>query len=246
MDIQKIIAEVTREVAEAPRAAEPMAEGMAPEDMPKYIDHTYLKPQASLEDIRRICDEAKKFGTASVCVNPSYIGFVAEQLKGTPVTPCCVVAFPLGACTPETKAFEAFDAVNRGAREVDMVINIGAVKSGDWKLVKRDIEGVVDAVKGRAKVKVIIETCLLTDEEKVRACTVSKLAGADFVKTSTGFSTGGATVEDVKLMRETVGPEMGVKASGGIHSYEEAVAMLKAGASRLGASSTLKIMNGGK
>ena len=175
---------------------------------------------------------------------PTRPEFVAQQLAGTDVTPCCVIAFPLGASTPEAKAFEAFDAANRGAREVDMVINIGAVKSGDWKLVKRDIEGVVYAVKGRAKVKVIIETCLLTDEEKVRACTAAKLAGADFVKTSTGFSTGGAKVEDVRLMRETVGPELGVKASGGIHSYEEAVAMLKAGASRLGASATLKIMEG--
>lgn len=244
MDIQKLIEEVTQEVAEAPRAPEPMADSFAPADMPKYIDHTYLKPQASLEDIRRICDEAKKFKTASVCVNPSYIEFVAQQLAGTDVTPCCVVAFPLGACTPEVKAFEAFDAVQHGAREVDMVINIGAVKSGDWKLVKRDIEAVVNAVKGCAKVKVIIETCLLTDEEKVKACAVAKLAGADFVKTSTGFSTGGAKVEDIRLMRETVGPELGVKASGGIHSYEEAVAMLKAGASRLGASATLKIMEG--
>jgi len=244
MDIQKLIEEVTQEVAEAPRTPEPMADSFAPADMPKYIDHTYLKPQASLEDIRRICDEAKKFKTASVCVNTSYIEFVAQQLAGTDVTPCCVVAFPLGACTPEVKAFEAFDAVQHGAREVDMVINIGAVKSGNWKLVKRDIEAVVNAVKGRAKVKVIIETCLLTDEEKVKACAVAKLAGADFVKTSTGFSTGGAKVEDIRLMRETVGPELGVKASGGIHSYEEAVAMLKAGASRLGASATLKIMEG--
>ena len=244
MDIQKLIEEVTQEVAEAPRAPEPMADGLAPADMPKYIDHTYLKPQASLEDIRRICDDAKKFKTASVCVNPSYIAFVAQQLAGTGITPCCVIAFPLGACTPEVKAFEAFDAVQHGAREVDMVINIGAVKSGDWKLVKRDIEAVVNAVKGYAKVKVIIETCLLTDEEKVKACTVAKLAGADFVKTSTGFSTSGAKAEDVRLMRETVGPEMGVKASGGIHSYEEAAAMLKAGASRLGASATLKIMEG--
>ena len=234
MDIQKIIAEVTREVAEAPRAAEPMAEGMAPEDMPKYIDHTYLKPQASLEDIRRICDEAKKFGTASVCVNPSYIGFVAEQLKGTSVTPCCVVAFPLGACTPETKAFEAFDAVNRGAREVDMVINIGAVKSGDWKLVKRDIEGVVNAVKGRAKVKVIIETCLLTDEEKVRACTVSKLAGADFVKTSTGFNGAGATEEAVRIMLDTAAGRAKVKPSGGIRNYETAKMYVDMGVDRLG------------
>ena len=248
MDINEIIRQVTEEICSKYGASvsTPAAAGNNAADMAKYIDHTYLKPEASITDIRKICDEAKKYHTASVCVNPSYIQYVAQQLEGSGVTPCCVIAFPLGACTPEAKAFEASDAATKGAKEIDMVINIGAVKSGDWMLVKRDIEGVVDAVKGRAKVKVIIETCLLTDEEKVRACTVSKLAGADFVKTSTGFSTGGATVEDVKLMRETVGPEMGVKASGGIHSYEEAVAMLKAGASRLGASSTLKIMNGGK
>ena len=246
MDIQKLIEEVTQEVAEAPRAPEPMADSFAPADMPKYIDHTYLKPQASLEDIRRICDEAKKFKTASVCVNPSYIEFVAQQLAGTDVTPCCVVAFPLGACTPEVKAFEAFDAVQHGAREVDMVINIGAVKSGNWKLVKRDIEGVVNAVRGRAGVKVIIEACLLTDEEKVKACTCAKLAGAAFVKTSTGYSTGGATVEDIRLMRATVGPELGVKASGGVRTYEDAIAMIEAGASRIGASATAKIIAGAK
>lgn len=242
MDIQKLIEEVTQEVAEAPRTPEPMADSFAPADMPKYIDHTYLKPQASLEDIRRICDEAKKFKTASVCVNPSYIEFVAQQLAGTDVTPCCVVAFPLGACTPEVKAFEAFDAVQHGAREVDMVINIGAVKSGNWKLVKRDIEAVVNAVKGRAKVKVIIETCLLTDEEKVKACEAAKAAGAHFVKTSTGFSTGGATTHDIALMRKTVGPEMGVKASGGIRDYATAMAMIEAGANRIGASAGIAIV----
>lgn len=214
--------------------------------MAKYIDHTYLKPEASIADIRRICDEAKEYHTASVCVNPSYIEFVAQQLAGTDVTPCCVVAFPLGACTPEAKAFEASDAADKGAREIDMVINVGAVKSGDWALVERDIAGVVNAVKGRAAVKVIIETCLLTDEEKVKACVTAKNAGAHFVKTSTGFSTGGATVADVRLMRETVGPEIGVKASGGVRTYEDAVAMIEAGASRIGASATAKIVAGAK
>lgn len=242
MDIQKLIEEVTQEVAEAPRAPEPMADSFAPADMPKYIDHTYLKPQASLEDIRRICDEAKKFKTASVCVNPSYIEFVAQQLAGTDVTPCCVVAFPLGACTPEVKAFEAFDAVQHGAREVDMVINIGAVKSGNWKLVKRDIEAVVNAVKGRAKVKVIIETCLLTDEEKVKACAVAKLAGADFVKTSTGFSTGGATFHDVELFAKHVKPGVKIKAAGGISSLDDAEKFIELGASRLGTSRVVKIV----
>ena len=181
-----------------------------------------------------------------MCVNPSYIQYVAQQLEGSGVTPCCVIAFPFGTCTPETKAFEAADAATKGAREIDMVINVGAIKSGDWMLVKRDIEGVVNAVKGRAQVKVIIEACLLTDEEKVKACTVAKLAGAHFVKTSTGYSTGGATVEDVRLMRETVGPDMGVKASGGVRTYDDAVAMINAGANRIGASSTGKIVSGVK
>ena len=217
-----------------------------PAEMAKFIDHTLLKPQASLEDIRKVCDEAKEFNTASVCVNPSYIKFVAEQLADSDVTPCCVIGFPLGATTPNAKAFEAAEAVANGAREVDMVINIGAVKSGDWALVERDIAAVVTAVDGEALVKVIIECCLLTDEEKVLACQAAKRVGADFVKTSTGFSTGGATVADVKLMRETVGPEMGVKASGGVRSYEDAVAMIEAGANRLGASSGKAIVDGCK
>ena len=248
MDINEIIRQVTEEICAkyGAQADAPAASGSYPADMAKYIDHTYLKPEATTADIRRICDEAKKYHTASVCVNPSYIQYVAQQLEGSGVTPCCVIAFPLGACTPEAKAFEAADAATKGAREIDMVINIGAGKSGDWMLVKRDIEGVVNAVKGRAQVKVIIECCLLTDEEKVKACTVAKLAGAHFVKTSTGFSTGGATVEDVRLLRETVGPEMGVKASGGVRTYDDAVAMLKAGANRLGCSSTMKIVSGVK
>lgn len=246
MDINEIIRQVTEEIcAKYGTGSSTQAGGeMNPASLAKYIDHTLLKPEAKLEDIRKICDEAKKYQFASVCVNPSYIKFVASQLEGSGVTPCCVIGFPLGACTPAAKAFEASDAAANGAREVDMVINIGAVKSGDWMLVKRDIEGVVNAVKGRAQVKVIIECCLLTDEEKVKACTVAKLAGAHFVKTSTGFSTGGATVEDVKLMRETVGPEMGVKASGGVRTYDDAVAMIKAGANRLGASSGAKIVSG--
>ena len=196
MDINEIIRQVTEEIC-AKYGASGVAsanDGMDPAGMAKYIDHTYLKPEASLEDIRRICDEAKKYHTASVCVNPSYVKFVAEQLEGSGVTPCCVIAFPFGTSTPEAKAFEASDAASNGAKEVDMVVNIGAIKSGDWKLVKRDIESVVNAVRGRALVKVIIEACLLTDEEKVKVCTVAKLVGADFVKTSTGYSTGGATV----------------------------------------------------
>lgn len=249
MDINEIIRQVTEEICSkyGAQAQTPAAgDGYTPADMAKYIDHTYLKPEASVNEIRKICDEAKKYHCASVCVNPSYIQYVAQQLEGSGVTPCCVIAFPFGTSTPEAKAFEASDAASKGAREIDMVINVGAIKSGDWLLVKRDIEGVVNAVKGRAKVKVIIEACLLTDEEKVKACTVAKLAGAAFVKTSTGYSTGGATVEDVRLMRETVGPEMGVKASGGVRTYDDAIAMLKAGANRLGCSSTMKIVSGVK
>ena len=249
MDINEIIRQVTEEICSkygAQTQTPAAGDGYTTADMAKYIDHTYLKPEASVNEIRKICDEAKKYHCASVCVNPSYIQYVAQQLEGSGVTPCCVIAFPFGTSTPEAKAFEASDAASKGAREIDMVINVGAIKSGDWLLVKRDIEGVVNAVKGRAKVKVIIEACLLTDEEKVKACTVAKLAGAAFVKTSTGYSTGGATVEDVRLMRETVGPEMGVKASGGVRTYDDAVAMLKAGANRLGCSSTMKIVSGVK
>ena len=249
MDINEIIRQVTEEICSkygAQTQTPAAGDGYTPADMAKYIDHTYLKPEASVNEIRKICDEAKKYHCASVCVNPSYIQYVAQQLEGSGVTPCCVIAFPFGTSTPEAKAFEASDAASKGAREIDMVINVGAIKSGDWLLVKRDIEGVVNAVKGRAKVKVIIEACLLTDEEKVKACTVAKLAGAAFVKTSTGYSTGGATVEDVRLMLETVGPEMGVKASGGVRTYDDAIAMLKAGANRLGCSSTMKIVSGVK
>ena len=249
MDINEIIRQVTEEICSkygAQTQTPAAGDGYTPADMAKYIDHTYLKPEASVNESRKICDEAKKYHCASVCVNPSYIQYVAQQLEGSGVTPCCVIAFPFGTSTPEAKAFEASDAASKGAREIDMVINVGAIKSGDWLLVKRDIEGVVNAVKGRAKVKVIIEACLLTDEEKVKACTVAKLAGAAFVKTSTGYSTGGATVEDVRLMRETVGPEMGVKASGGVRTYDDAIAMLKAGANRLGCSSTMKIVSGVK
>ena len=244
MDINEIIRQVTEEICAkyGVSGSAPADNGMDAASLAKYIDHTYLKPEASVEDIRRICDEAKKYHTASVCVNPSYIKFVSEQLQGSGVTPCCVIAFPFGTCTPETKAFEASDAASNGAKEIDMVVNVGAIKSGDWKLVKRDIESVVNAVRGRALVKVIIEACLLTDEEKVKACIAAKNAHADFVKTSTGFSKAGAKVEDVRLMRETVGPDMGVKAAGGIHNRAEAEAMIAAGATRIGASSGIAIV----
>ena len=215
---------------------------MTAQELAKTIDHTLLKPDASAAQIRKICDEAKTYRFASVCVNPSRIALVAKELEGTDVTPCCVVGFPLGAIPGESKAAEAAVAVKNGAREIDMVIDIGAAKDGDWARVEADIAA-VKAACGEARLKVIIETCLLTDEEKVQACLAAKRAGADFVKTSTGFSKGGATVEDVRLMRQTVGPEMGVKASGGIHNRAEALAMLEAGATRIGASSGIAIVS---
>lgn len=209
----------------------------------KYIDHTLLKPDASQEQIKTLIEEAKKYDFASVCVNPTWVNFAAQALKATDVKVCTVIGFPLGANTPELKAFDTSDAIQNGANEIDMVINIGALKSRNFDLVERDIRAVVEAAKGTL-VKVIIETCLLTDDEKVKACQIAQKAGADFVKTSTGFSTGGATVADVALMRKTVGPDMGVKASGGARSYEDALAFIKAGATRIGASSSVAIMEG--
>lgn len=209
----------------------------------KYIDHTLLKPDASQEQIETLIEEAKKYDFASVCVNPTWVNFAAQALKATDVKICTVIGFPLGANTPELKAFETSDAIRNGANEIDMVINIGALKSQNFDLVEKDIRAVVEAAKGTL-VKVIIETCFLTDDEKVKACQIAQKAGADFVKTSTGFSTGGATVADVALMRKTVGPDMGVKASGGARSYEDALAFIKAGATRIGASSGVAIMEG--
>lgn len=213
-------------------------------NLAKYIDHTLLKPESTRSDIARVCEEAKHYNTASVCVNPCWIGYVAELLRGTDIKPCCVIGFPLGATLSEVKAFETAAAIRDGAQEVDMVINIGALRGAEFDTVYEDIKAVVDAAAGKALVKVIIETCLLTDEQKVIACKLAKQAGADFVKTSTGFSTGGAKVEDIRLMRETVGPEMGVKASGGVRTKEDAEAMIAAGATRIGASSSKKIIEG--
>ncbi|MCS0786665.1 deoxyribose-phosphate aldolase [Cytobacillus pseudoceanisediminis] len=210
----------------------------------KMIDHTLLKADATKDQIEKICAEAKEYNFASVCVNPAWVKLSSDLLNGTEVKVCTVIGFPLGASTPETKAFETKNAIENGATEVDMVINIGALKGGDNELVERDIRAVVDAAKGKALTKVIIETCLLTEEEKVRACELSVKAGADFVKTSTGFSTGGATSEDIALMRKTVGPEIGVKASGGVRSAEDAQKMIDAGATRIGASSGAAIVNG--
>jgi deoxyribose-phosphate aldolase len=210
----------------------------------KMIDHTLLKADATKDQIEKICAEAKEYKFASVCVNPAWVKLSSDLLNGTEVKVCTVIGFPLGASTPDTKAFETKNAIENGATEVDMVINIGALKGGDNELVERDIRAVVDAAKGKALTKVIIETCLLTEEEKVRACELSVKAGADFVKTSTGFSTGGATAEDIALMRKTVGPDIGVKASGGVRSAEDAQKMIEAGATRIGASSGAAIVNG--
>src|SRR4051812_14938127 len=211
----------------------------------KMIDHTLLKADATREEIINIIDEAKEYLFASVCINPTWVKTAAELLAETPeVKVCTVIGFPLGASTPETKAFETKNAIENGANEIDMVINISALKDKQDDLVERDISAVVEAAKGKALTKVIIETCLLTKEEKVKACELSVKAGADFVKTSTGFSTGGATVEDIRLMRETVGPEIGVKASGGVRSREDALAMIEAGGTRIGASSGVSISKG--
>ena len=205
------------------------------------IDHTLLKADATRADILRVCEEAKTYHTASVCVNAFWVPAVAEALAGSGVKTCCVVGFPLGAMSSAAKAFEAREAVAAGAQEVDMVLNVGLVRGDEWDAVEADIAAVVQAA-GQATVKVILETCLLTDAQKRRACEAAKAAGAGFVKTSTGFSTGGATEADVRLMREAVGPDMGVKASGGIRTREDAERMLAAGANRIGASATGKIV----
>ncbi|MCR8965013.1 deoxyribose-phosphate aldolase [Brevibacillus halotolerans] len=218
---------------------------MSKESVAKYIDHTALKPDTTRDMIVGLCEEAKEYRFASVCVNPTWVSLCAELLKEAPeVKVCTVIGFPLGVNTPELKAYETTNAIENGATEVDMVINVGALKDKNDQLVEQDIRAVVEAAKGKALVKVIIETCLLTEEEKVRACKLSVKAGADFVKTSTGFSTGGATVEDIVLMRKTVGPELGVKASGGIRSYADVEKMLQAGACRIGASAGVSIVKG--
>ena len=212
-------------------------------DVAKLIDHTLLKPDATQDQIAQLCYEARKYGFAAVCVNPTNVKLCSQLLQGSPVHVCAVVGFPLGATPPEVKAFEAQQAIENGASEIDMVLNIGALKSKDYTLVERDIGTVARTCHaGGAILKVIIEAALLSDEEKVIACQLAKAAGADYVKTSTGFGPGGATVHDVALMRRAVGPEMGVKAAGGIHSYQEAQAMVAAGATRIGASAGVKIV----
>ncbi|MBH9580430.1 deoxyribose-phosphate aldolase [Staphylococcus felis] len=209
----------------------------------KYIDHTLLKPETTRAQIDRIIEEAKTYHFKSVCVNPTHVEYAAQQLEGSDVLVCTVIGFPLGASTTETKAFETRDAIAKGADEIDMVINIGALKDGRDDDVQRDIATVVEAAQGHT-VKVIIETVLLTDEEKVKASELSKAAGAHFVKTSTGFAGGGATPEDVKLMKDTVGDALAVKASGGVRNLDDFKAMLDAGATRVGASAGVQIMQG--
>jgi len=219
--------------------------GVIPEDhsLAGMIDHTLLKPDATSDKIAQLCFEARKYHFASVCVNPTHVKLCSDLLKGSDVKVCTVIGFPLGATSPEVKVFETRNALENGATEIDMVLNIGALKAGETDLVARDIRGVVEvAHAAKALVKVIIETALLSDEEKVVACLLAKEAGADYVKTSTGFSGGGATVHDIALMRRTVGPTLGVKASGGIHTHEEAEALVAAGATRIGASAGVKII----
>ena len=212
------------------------------QNLASYMDHTILKPETTKEEVKKLCEETKQYGFASVCVNSYYVPFVKQQLAGSEVATCCVVGFPLGAMSTKAKAYETKVSVEDGATEVDMVINIGALKDQEYQLVKEDIEAVVAATKGNALVKVIIETCLLTQEEIKIACQLAVEAKADFVKTSTGFSTGGAKKEDVALMKETVGTKAKVKASGGIRSKETAMEMIAAGADRIGTSNAVKIV----
>lgn len=218
---------------------------MSKEEIAKRIDHTILGAEVSRDAVREKCKEAKEYNFASVCANPDQVAVMAEELNDSEVKVCTVIGFPLGVNLTETKIAEAKAALRQGADELDMVMKVGALKEGNYELVEKDINGVVKASKDKL-VKVIIETCYLTDDEIVKACKIAKKAGADFVKTSTGFGSGGAEVEDIALMRKTVGEEMGVKASGGIHSLEEAQAMIDAGATRIGASSGVQIIKGEK
>lgn len=219
---------------------------MNKKELAQMIDHTILKPEATEAEIMQLCKEAVEYGFASVCINPSMVKKAAIILEGSEVKVCTVIGFPLGATTTEVKAFETEQTIKDGATEVDMVINVGKLKENNLEYLKNDIAAVVNAAKGKAITKVIIESCLLTDEEKVTVCTIAKEVGADFVKTSTGFSSGGATKEDIKLMREIVGPDMGVKASGGVRSNEDAMSMIENGATRIGASASIAICNGTK
>ena len=225
------------------RGFAPLEEIPRPEELARYIDHTILAPDATLAQVEEVCEEAKVHGFFSVCVHSVHVGFVHDLLESSETVVCAVVGFPLGASLPKVKAFETSVCVGEGASEIDMVLNVGALKSADFELVSRDIRAVVDAAQGRV-VKVILECSLLEPDEIVTACVLAKGAGAHFVKTSTGFGASGATVEDVRLMRQTVGPHMGVKASGGVRDTATARAMIEAGANRLGCSSSVRIVSG--
>ncbi|MBA7539845.1 Deoxyribose-phosphate aldolase 2 [subsurface metagenome] len=258
MDQKELIEKITSEVIarlkesgmvkESEKAAGSKSSGKAlvPADVAPYIDHTLLKPDATQAQMDQLCAEAAEYHFYSVCVNTSWVSCCARKLRGTGVKVCAVVGFPLGAMESRSKGFETRNAIENGADEIDMVINVGALKSGDLKKVEDDIRWVLRACRPTTVTKVIIETALLTEEEKVLACQIVKKSGADFVKTSTGFAKAGATPEDIALMRRTVGPEMGVKAAGGVRSFEDAKAMIAAGATRLGASSGVAIVTGKK
>lgn len=246
-DIGELVKKITQEVAAFDADQSTFMSDTAFDDsnLAGVIDHTLLKPDAKKEEIAHLCSEARQYNFASVCVNPTWVSLCADLLQGSPVKVCTVIGFPLGATLSDVKAFETKSAIDQGAAEIDMVINVGALKGRDLELVAKDISGVVTTAHDhKAIVKVIIETVLLTDEEKIIACLLSKEAGADFVKTSTGFAGGGATVHDIALMRKTVGAEMGVKASGGVRTYEDAEKMIRAGATRIGASAGVKIIQG--
>ena len=257
MEISKLIETITQEVLKelgdssasnfrSIDSKEVLPNGIDINHLASTVDHTVLKPETIRKTIENFCKEAIEWKYASVCVNPTQVKLAASLLKGTEVKVCTVIVFPLGANTSFVKAAEYRDAIANGAQEVDMVINIGALKDGDYDLISKDIKAVVDAAAGEAKVKVIIETCLLTEQEKIKACLLAKSMGADFVKTSTGMSTGGATVEDIALMRKTVGPQMGVKASTGVNDREIALNLIRAGATRLGTSKGMIIQTGQK
>jgi deoxyribose-phosphate aldolase len=243
-DIARITEKVKQFLAQGATAAPPAQSVLPPDKLVKLIDHTLLKPEATGEEIEKLCREAAQHGFYSVCVNPTWVAKAKSLLRGSSVKVCAVVGFPLGAQSPEIKTLEARRALREGAQEIDMVINIGALKGKDDRLVARDIRGVVEVCdEARAVSKVILETALLTDEEKIRGCQLSMKAGADFVKTSTGFSKGGATVEDVALMARTVAPrKLGVKASGGVRTYADVLKMVEAGATRVGSSNSVKIL----